>query len=100
MFKLSLGLFNGAFLLLLNLVPNAQSQRAKSDQDTKNAECIDGMGVDNTRENNRQGGTGGHDNGEDDGTELGNCVVDEKLELWLDRTLYISSFGHWNFMKF
>ena len=94
MFKLSLGLFNGAFLLLLNLVPNAQSQRAKSDQDTKNAECIDGMGVDNTRENNRQGGTGGHDNGEDDGTELGNCVVDEKLGLGLDRTLCISSFSY------
>ena len=52
------------------------------------------MGVDNTRENNRQGGTGGHDNGEDDGTELGNCVVDEKLELWLDRNLCISSFTY------
>ena len=48
------------------------------------------MGVDNTRENNRQGGTGGHDNGEDDGTELGNGVVDEKLDLWLTlNSLYL-----------
>ena len=87
---LSLRLFNGAFFLLLNLVPNAKSQRAKSDQNTKHTESIDGMGVDNTGENNGKGRSGSHDNREDNGTELSNCVVDEKLKFKsLKNALYL-----------
>ena len=76
-------LLGGTLLFLLNFVPDSETEGGESDQDTKNAQSIDWVRVDDTGQNNGKGGTSGHDNGENDCTKLGNGVIDEELKFEL-----------------